>query len=119
MLQKGGEVYKGNIASLSIIMALTDAVKMKTISCFNQAWFKNINEGFFQFVLFCGFRFVLLCFCYAFAIVAVRSEGLSCHSPHHSTNNCTQLPEHQTRVSKQFLPAFFQISSGTYPDAGL
>lgn len=116
MLQKRGEVYKGNIASLSIIMALTDAVKIKTISCFNQAWFKNINEGFF-FSLFCFVVFAL--FCFAFAIVAVHSEGLSCHSPHHSANNCTQLPEHHTHVSKQFLPAFFQISSGTYPDAGL
>lgn len=45
---KGGEgrrLYRKH-GSLSIIMALADAMKIKTISCFNQARFENINEGF-------------------------------------------------------------------------
>lgn len=99
-------------------MALADAMKIKTISCFNQAWFENINEGFFSPLSLFSFV-VFALFCFAFAIVVVRSEVLSCHYSHHSINNCTQLPEHWTHVFKQFLPAFFQISSGTYPDAGL
>lgn len=121
MLQKGGEVYKGNIASLSIIMALADAVKIKK-KLFHVLIRPGLRILMRVFFSVCFVLWFLLCFALflrCFYIVAVCSEVLSCHSPHHSTNNCTQLPEHQTHVSKQFLPAFFQISSGTYPDAGL
>lgn len=51
-------------------MALADATKIKSISCFNQAQFKNINEGFISYFLFSAVG------CFVFAIVVVSTKVL-------------------------------------------
>lgn len=104
MLQKGGEVYKGNIASLSIIMALTDAVKIKTISCFNQAWFKNINEGFFPVCFVLWFSL-----CFAMLLLLLLFAAKSFLVIHHITALTTAHSCQNTKLV--FLNSSYQLSS--------
>lgn len=107
-------VYHENIASLSITAPLANATKIKTIAGSNRASCENINRDFY--VVFCWGAFCIVLW-WRWLLLVVKSLLVSLHIT--AFNNCTQLPEHRTRVFKQFLPAFFQISSGTYPEAGL
>lgn len=105
MLQKGGRGYKRNIASLSIIMALADAMKIKTISCFNQAWFKNINEGFF--LLVCFVLWFSLCFALLLLLLlfAVKSFLVI---PHNAAFTAAHSCQNTNLV---FLNSSYQLSS--------
>lgn len=87
-------------------MALADAMKIKTISCFNQAWFENINEGFFL-LLVCFVLWFLLCFALLLLLLlfAVKSSLVTTHITALTTAHSCQ------NTKLMFLNNSYQLSS--------